>query len=192
MRLDTRHIVRISFALTLSVFGTGCASLFAPDCARFEQERKQTDYTTSFEYSSSKTRKLTAELKPLAAKSLAAAPLYKAVPGDSAVRHCTHLTIRKELYLQRSDKARSLIIEETREVFTEGGKRVATKTVNLSEPLAKPGYYSTKERLPIPEATPAGKYRIVSRLTYRAGPKAKPALLARTTLDFEVLPKKTR
>lgn len=192
LRFLARPTAGIAIVLALGVLGSGCASLFAPDCARFEEERKQTDYTPRYEHSPAKTRKLATELKTLPNKSLAAAPLYKAAPGSVSVRHCTHLVIDKELYLQRSDKARQLIIEETREVFTADGKRVASKTINLSEQLSKPGYYGAKERLPIPEATPAGKYRIVNRLTYRAGPKANTVMLGRTTLDFEVLPKKSR
>lgn len=192
MRSPARTSAGIAITLVFGVLGGGCASLFAPDCARFEEERKQTDYTPRYEHSPSKTRKLATELKALPNKSLAAAPLYKATPASASVRHCTHLTIERELYLQRSDKTRQLIVEETREVFTADGKRVASKTVNLSEQLSKPGYYGAKERLPIPEATPAGKYRIVNRLTYRAGPKAKTVMLGRTTFEFEVLPQKAR
>lgn len=192
MRSPARTVAGISITLVFSVLGSGCANLFTPDCARFEEERKQTDYTPHYEHSPSKTRKLATEMKVLPNKSLAAAPLYKATPASASVRHCTHLTIERELYLQRSDKAGQLIVEETREVFTADGKRIATKTVNLSEQFSKPGYYATRERLPIPEATPAGKYRIVNRLTYRAGPKAKTVMLGRTALDFEVSPKKVR
>lgn len=189
---SARATARLVLLLSLAMLSASCASLFAPNCARFEEERKQTDYTPRYEYSAAKTRKLAAEVKPLPGNALAAAPLYKAQVDAGPVRHCTHLTIRKELLLQRTDKARALVIEETREIFTEAGKRIATKTVNLSGQLTQPGYYSAREQLPIPEATPAGKYRVVSRLTYRAGPKAKPAMLARATLDFEVAPKKTR
>jgi hypothetical protein len=192
MHTSASHVARLTVLVLLSVLFTGCASLFTPDCARFEEDRKQTDYTPRFDRSTAKTRKLAAEMRPLSRNVLAAAPVYRIEPETGPARRCTHFTLRKELYLQRSDRVRALIVEETREIFTEGGKRVATKVVNLSEQLAKPGYYSAQELLPIPEATPAGKYRVVSRLTYRTKPKAKPALMARATLDFEVPPKKTR
>jgi hypothetical protein len=192
MPTRARATVRLVLLLSLSLLSASCASLVAPNCARFEEDRKQTDYTPRYEHSAAKTRKLATDVKPLPGNALAAAPLYQAQADAGPVRHCTHLTIRKELYLQRADKARALVIEETREIFTEGGKRIATKTVDLSGQLAKPGSYSAKELLPIPEATPAGKYRVVSRLTYRADPKSKPAMLARATLNFEVAAKKSR
>jgi len=187
-----RDIAGIALISSLGLLGAGCASVFAPDCARYEEARKHADYTPRYQHSDAKTRALADEVKPLPGKALAAAPLYKAVPSNGSVRQCTDLTVRKELFLQRSVRAKSLIVEETREIFTVGGKRVASRVIDLSDQLTQAGYYTSREILPIPEATPAGRYRIVNRLTYRTRAKAKPALLARTTLEFEVPPREKR
>jgi len=179
-------------ALALSPLAAGCATLLAPDCTRFESERKQTQYTPDYELLASQTRQFAPGFRPLTGQSPVAVPFFKTVTTDDAAHHCTHLVMTKDLFLQRADKTRKLIIEETREIYTTAGKQVATRTVDLSPQFPATGYYSAKERLPIPEATPAGKYRIVTRLTYRTAPKAKPVLLARSTMDFAVLAKKTR
>jgi hypothetical protein len=183
------HIYSSGILLAVALLGSGCATLFPPDCAKFEEARKQTDYATQYQFSESKSKKLEKDFKPLAKNASAAAPLYRLEPGDKKVRTCTHLGLRKELYLQRRPNT-GLVLEETREFYSENGTLIASKTENLGNQLDRSGYYSATVPLPIPESAPVGKYRIVSRLLLKSKDGKQKTLLARTSTNFDVIARK--
>lgn len=181
--------IRHSIVIAVAALLAGCANMFAPNCEKFDQSRKETDYATHYVVSEPETAKRTGEFKPLG-KAAAAAPLYRLALNTDEVRPCTHLKITKEVFIQRNP-GRGDVLEETREFFAGSGKLVATKKEIVTDQLPKTGYYTATVPLPIPETTPAGKYRIASRLTLKPRGNARQALvLARANVELVVAPLK--
>jgi hypothetical protein len=176
-------------ALLLAAFVSGCASLFAPDCARFERERPNTDYATHYQFSDTETNKKTPGIKALARHRMAAAPLYALNVSAPQARRCTYLRINKQLFFQRQARGR-FEIEEVRDLYAGNGRRIATKKEFITAQLARTGYYTATVPLPILENTPPGTYRIVSRLMLKPHGNGKPVTLARAEAQFNVPEKK--
>jgi hypothetical protein len=187
----TSTLFRCCIFVAAGALLAGCASLFAPNCQKFEQSRKDTDYATHYAFSDSDSKKKAAEFKSLG-KAPAAAPLYRIRLNTADVQPCTHLKLTKELFVQRNP-GHGDVIEETREFFSGGGKLIATKKEVITDQLPATGYYSTTVPLPIPESAPPGKYRLASRLTIKPKGNAREMLvLARASADFSIAPLKKK
>jgi hypothetical protein len=172
-----RH--RLLIVVIATMLSGGC-STFAPssDCKQFDEQRKQARYSTEYRFKHGE------ESKPFGHQEFAVVALYQIKISPQHARHCSHITIDKELALVRRDHA-DIVLEETREIFSSTGARIATKTEVLSQQLRKSGRYIASIPLPIPRNAPAGKYNVVSRLTVRMG-NGKPVMIARADADFEV------
>lgn len=164
----------------------GCVTVFAPDCARFKQEEKATNYETRYRYSEHDTATEEVNYRALPKPRRAAARLYKVRLSDDRISVCSHLDIHKNLYIERNAK-RGMVLEQIREFYTNGGQLIAAKREDVTAQLARSGHYYASVPLPIPEGAPAGKYRIVSKLVVRSKRGAREEILARATAAFEVV-----
>lgn len=116
-------------------------------------------------------------------------PVYRLRAAQGRVQHCTALTIRKELWIERQDAPLSL--NETREFFAEDGTLIARTTDDVSAQLPRTGGYEAKLEVPVPSGAPAGRYRLVSRLV-AAGLRGRAATLAQSDIEFVVEPRQRK
>jgi hypothetical protein len=175
-------------AITALLLLHGCATLLPENCARFDEARKRTDYATRYQFSESETARAAPKYKPLPAGALAVARQYQIQIDRAETRPCRHITIEKELFLQRAP-GDVFSLQEVREIFADGGVLIASKTENITAQLKSSGQYSAAVPFPIPEKTPTGRYQVVSRLVLKAS-GGEPVVLARATARFTVLPKR--
>lgn len=173
----------------LSLLTAGCATYREETCAQFEERGKEADYGTRYVYSESDSETAAANFKHLPRGRSAVVRLYKMNLDPPNIYPCSHLTIRKEIYLQRIVK-KSLMLEEIREFYSADGTLIATKTERLGDQLRTSGYYAGNTSLPIPENAPLGKYRIVSKLVLKTKTGSRPTVLAKTSARFQIVPRK--
>lgn len=180
----TGRPARLGFALVVLAFLAGCATVVDPDvCARFDAARAATSYDTVYRYSEEDTRNAARHFRPLARKTPVAVRWYTLRLSSDEVPRCEHLYLYKDLYLERDTGA--IEIEEQREFYTAAGKLVASKKERLTGQLRRGGYYAASVPLPIPEAAPAGRYRVITRLVWRV-PGGKDQTLATASAEFRV------
>jgi hypothetical protein len=182
--MDRRHLAALAMMGTLLLPG-GCASLIPGNCERFADERKKTDYTTRYRLSEAHSQDGARQHPPLPRGQAAMARVYRVGMSSRDTHTCRHIMIEKDVYLQRMPGG-GLVLEEVREIYAAGGGRIATRTENVTAQLARTGYYQAEVAFPIPEKTPPGTYRVVSRLLLRGrGPGAVP--LGQAETSFTVL-----
>ncbi len=172
----------------LSLLASGCATHREETCAQFEESRKDQDYSTQYRFSETDTESAARNFKPLPRGVKPVVRLYRMQLEPAGIRPCRHLVIRREIYLQQNVR-QNRTLEEVREIYAANGMRVATKTESIGDQLRTSGYYTGETRLPIPETTPLGKYRVVSKLIMKTGKKSKTVVLAKTSANFQVLPR---
>lgn len=166
---------------------SGCATFHEDTCAQFEERRKDTAYDTQYRFSESDSETAAHNFKPMPRHAGAVVRLYKMHVDQPRIKPCHNLTIRKEVYLQRTTGT-TMVLEEVREFYTAHGDLIASKTEILSDQLRTSGYYLGDTPLPIPQNAPPGKYRIVSKLVMKTkGKKTRSVMLARTSASFQVL-----
>ncbi len=181
---------RISHALQQATIATaiflgGCATFHEGDCGRYEQLRKQMRYETRYVYDERETGKRLRQLEPLPPTSRAAVPIYTLALDRTEIRPCSHLTLAKAVFLQRT-AGKDLVFEEVHEYYAESGVRITEHRENLTVQLATSGYYTAKVPLPIPAKAPPGQYRIVSKLVLRQRGQRQ-RVLAQASAAFRVL-----
>jgi hypothetical protein len=184
-RILLRQYVQV-ILVGLSLIASGCATIREETCEQFEESRKDTDYSTQYQFSESDSETAARNFKPLPSGANAAVRLYRIHLDSPKVKPCRHLTIRKEIYLQQSARL-NRTLEEVREIYTSDGTLIATKTESIGDRLRTSGYYTGDTKLPIPESAPLGKYRIVSKLVLKTNKKSKAIVLAKTSASFQVL-----
>ena len=170
----------------LSLIASGCATIHEETCEQFEANRKDTDYSTQYQFSESDSETATKNFKPLPPGANAVVRLYRIQIDPPKVKPCRHLTIRKEIYLLQSARLKRTL-EEVREIYTHDGALIATKTESVGDRLRTSGYYTGETLLPIPENAPLGKYRIVSKLVLKTKKKSRAIVLAKASASFQVL-----
>lgn len=182
---------RISPAIlaALALLLSGCASWRGMTCAQFEENRKEADYATQYRFMESDSETAARDFKPLPKGTSAIVRLYKMRIDAPKIAPCNHLTLYKEFYLQRK-AGRDLMLEEVREFYTAEGALIATKVETIGNQLRTSGYYSGDTILPIPEKAPPGKYRIVSKLVLKGKNTSRSTLLAKTSVNFQVISRK--
>ncbi len=120
-----------------------------------------------------------------------AAPLrvsgFRLSSPQSAVRPCAILVLNKELVLHAKSPAK-LPITEVREFYAENGTLIAARRDNLRGQFAAAGQYQGEAAIPIPPGAPAGKYRILVRLTSDGAGGRKSVNLATAETSFVILP----
>lgn len=165
--MERRHFIPLTAIAGLVLLAGGCASLLPGNCERFADDRKKTDYATRYRPSASRTEDASKQFRPLPRGTPAMAPLYRIGMSSKETHTCRHITLEKDLYLQRLP-GNGIVLEEVREIYATGGGRIATRTENVTHQLARTGYYQAEVAFPIPEKTPPGTYRVVSRLLVRS------------------------
>lgn len=108
---------------------------------------------------------------------------------ESTVRPCAVLVLNKELVLHTKNPAK-LPITEVREFYAENGKLITTRSDNLRGQFPAAGQYKGEAAIPIPPGAPAGKYRILVRLTSDGAGGRKGVNLATAETSFVILPPK--
>lgn len=170
-------------ALAAAVALAGCATVDPGVCARFDTARASTSYDTSYRYSIEDTRNAERSFRRAAGSSPVTVRWYTLRLSAHEVGRCEHLYLYKDVFLER--RSGQIMIEEQREFYTAEGKLVATKKEDLTAQLERRGYYVASVPLPIPEAAPAGRYRIVTRLVWKR-PAGKDKVLATASAEFRV------
>lgn len=165
---------------------SGCASMHQMTCPEFEKNRREADYGTRYRFMESDSETAADNFKPLPRGKTAAVRLYKMRVGTTRIRPCNHLTLYKEIYLQRRVGVH-LKIEEVREFYTADGALIARKVETIGDQLRTSGYYSGDMVLPVPEHAPLGKYRIVSKLVMKEKNRTRTTVLSKTSVNFEVI-----
>jgi hypothetical protein len=170
----------------LNLIASGCATIHEETCEQFEANRKDTDYSTQYQFSESDSEMAAENYKPLPRGANAVVRMYRIHVDPPKVKPCRHLTIRKEVYLQqRAQLNRTL--EEVREIYALDGALIATKTESIGDRVRISGYYTSETLLPIPENAPLGTYRIVSKLVLKTKKRSKTVVLAKSSVSFEVV-----
>lgn len=183
--IHMRRIVPV-FIVGLILTVSGCATIPEETCEQFEANRKDTDYVTHYLFSEPDSEMAAKNFKPLPRGANAVARLYQIHVDPPRIKSCRHLTIRKEIYLQRRTQM-NRHLEEVREIYTSDGALIATKTETIGDQLRTSGYYTGESLLPIPENAPLGKYRIVSKLVMKTKKKSRAVVLAKSSASFEVV-----
>lgn len=173
----------------LGLLLSGCASFRGTTCAQFEENRQEADYATQYHFLESDSETAASHFKPLPKGTSAVVRLYKMRIDTPKITPCRHLTLYKEFYLQRKT-GRNLMLEEVREFYTADGALIATRVENIGNQLRTSGYYTGDTALPIPEKAPPGKYRIVSKLVLKVKNTSRSTLLAKTSVNFQVVSRK--
>jgi hypothetical protein len=178
-----------------AILASGCATTPPPPrteaqpekaspCAAFAEQRKNARYATAYRLSPPETENAARNFKGLPAGETARARHYTVRFDQDHTMPCTHLVMRKELYLQRTGKT-GMTFQETREFYSGDGTLIAVKNEQLSNQLAATGYYVAAVPLPIPPSAPAGNYRVVSKLVATNG-DGRAELLASASANFLV------
>jgi hypothetical protein len=170
----------------LSLIASGCATIHEETCEQFETNRKDTDYSTQYQFSESDSETAAKNFKPLPRGANAVVRLYRIQLDPPKVKPCRHLAIRKEIYLLQNARLKRTL-EEVREIYTSDGTLIAAKTESVGDRLRTSGYYTGETLLPIPENAPLGKYRIVSKLVLKTKKNSRAIVLAKTSASFQVL-----
>lgn len=170
----------------LTLLISGCATFHENTCARFEENRKDRDYSTQYRISEADSEAASRNFKKRPRGKTAIVRLYKMRVDPPSIKPCRHLVIHKEIYLQRDVQTHAKL-EEVRDFYTDNGKLIASKTESIGDQLRTSGYYTGETPLPIPENAPPGKYRIVSKLVMKTTGKSQAIVLSRTTTSFEVV-----
>jgi hypothetical protein len=120
-----------------------------------------------------------------------AAPLrvtgFRLSAKESTVRPCAILVLNKELVMHAKSPAK-LPITEVREFYAENGTLITTRSDNLRGQFPAAGQYKGEAAIPIPPGAPAGKYRILVRLTSDGAGARKSMNLATAETSFVILP----
>lgn len=105
----------------------------------------------------------------------------------NTVRPCQVLVLNKQLVLHARNPAK-LPITEVREFYAENGTLITTRSDNLRGQFPTAGQYKGEAAIPIPPGAPAGKYRILVRLTSDGAGGRKGVNLATAETSFVILP----
>lgn len=168
---------------------SGCLSLREETCEDFENNRKQLDYTTQYDFLEHESESAGQNFKRLPRATAAAVRLYKMRVEPVKTQPCHHLTLHKEIYIQRQNNSK-IELEEVREFYTAKGVLIATKTESVNDQLKTTGYYLGETLLPVPKNAPPGRYRVVSKLVLKNKDKTKSILLSKATASFQVIARK--
>lgn len=163
---------------------SGSATEKPSACAAFAEQRKTLRYQTAYRLSAPDTASADRNFKSLPNNESVRARHYTLRFDRDRTGPCNHLTMHKELYLQRRDKS-GYQFQEMREFFSGDGTLIAVKNETLANQLLATGYYVAAVPLPIPATAPAGAYRVVTKLIATNG-KGRPEILASASANFQV------
>ena len=176
---------RTVFIFLLGSLVSGCATLFQPDpCRGFKSESASVNKDTTYHLAAAESKVAARDFRSLPDGHVAAARMYRVWVDQTKITPCQLLSIKSSFYLQRAGQR--LWFEEVREFYTKDGYKITENMTELSNALARTGFYLGEAPLPIPQAAPPGTYRIVSKLYFRTAPKRRAILLAEASTEFDV------
>ncbi|HEX9626754.1 MAG TPA: hypothetical protein VGA00_07445 [Acidiferrobacterales bacterium] len=180
-----RTASRLTLLAAAALATGGCAALTDYGCKLHATRVETLDQSTHYRRVSSSSQ---TDGRPLTRSFPAQAPIYRLTLTSEKVPPCTMLSVKKELVLARLND-RSLIFKETRAFYAEDGTLITTLVEDLSAQLVDSGTYRATFPLPIPRTAPAGKYRIVSRLTLERAGERRMLPLAQAEVRFQIVPR---
>lgn len=178
-----RSVAVLALAAAAVILG-GCAATAPREnlCATYDARVRGLRTTATYAR--------TGDTVPDAGKS--AAPVrvtgFRLSSRESSVRPCAILVLNKELVLHAKNPAK-LPITEVREFYAENGALITTRSDNLRGQFPASGQYKGEAAIPIPPGAPAGKYRVLLRLTSDGAGGRKGVNLATAETSFVILPK---
>ena len=181
----TAHLRRVVL-VSVSLMGvSGCAGLSEYACTLQESRAQSTDLATQYRYTAAPEGN-----GQLPRGTSARATHYTVSLNVVRIEPCTTLSIIKEVGLLRASDG-DIIIKETREFYAEDGTLITSLTEDLTSQLSRSGVYTAVTPLPIPRSAPAGRYRIVSRLSMERGRGGRVHLLSAAEASFSIIPRPT-
>lgn len=108
---------------------------------------------------------------------------YRLTLDQHQVSPCASLRLRKEVTFVTSTTPRPSIWE-IQDFFAGNGTFIARHSEDISTQLARSGRYARTIVLPVPQSTPPGRYRVVSRLVVKQNGREMP--LASASSEFSV------
>ena len=124
--------------------------------------------------------------EPLPSDTVAVAQVYKLAPKKTHVYPCDNLTIRKEVFLQRSEST-LFSLKETHEFYAPDGTLITHTTDDVTTQLPASGAYTALLSLPVPSSAPPGQYRIVSKLWLARKDAKRLLLLGKAEVTFDII-----
>ncbi len=181
----TPHLRRVVL-VSVSLIGlSGCAGLSEYACTLQESRAQSADLGTHYRYNAPPEGSA-----QLPRGTSARATHYTVSLNVVRIEPCTTLSIIKELNLLRASDG-DILIKETREFYAEDGTLITSLTEDLTSQLNRSGMYTAVTPLPIPRSAPAGRYRIVSRLSLERGRGGRAQLLSAAEASFSIIPRPT-
>jgi hypothetical protein len=177
-----RRVVLVSVSLT---WLSGCAGLSDYACTLQESRAQSSDLATHYRYTAPPEGN---GLLPRGAS--VKATHYTVALNVVRIEPCTTLSIIKEVHLLRASDG-DILIKETREFYAEDGTLITSLTEDITSQLNRSGVYTAVTPLPIPRSAPAGRYRIVSRLSLERSRGGRAQLLSAAEASFSILPRQT-
>ena len=108
---------------------------------------------------------------------------YRLTIPDKTVVPCDEVRLQKELTVATPPEARAGVWE-IQDLFAGNGTFIVRRSEDVSSQLARSGRYRRTIVLPVPATTPAGRYRVVTRLVVKQNGRELP--LANATAEFRV------
>lgn len=174
------------FTVALLALG-GCATTLEQDCARHEQEVRETKPVTTYRFVEPKPNQPAGRTLP--AGSTAQVSTYKLSFKPPYTTTCHTITLRKDVTIQRSNDP-DVVLTEIREFYADDGSLITTSSENITDQVKRSGNYAASTPLPVPKAAPPGKYRIVNKLIFdRRGKGRAPVTIARGEGFFFIVPR---
>ncbi len=168
---------------------SGCATTLEQDCARHEQEIRETKPVTTYRFVEPKPNQRA--LRTLPAGSTAQVSTYRLSFRPTYTTTCHTITLRKSVVIQRSID-NDVVLTEIREFYADDGSLITTSSENITDQVRRSGNYLATTPLPVPKAAPPGKYRIVNKLMFdRRGKGRAPVPIARGEGFFFIVPRET-
>ena len=165
----------------------GCATTQEQDCARHEQEVRETKPATIYRIVEPKPNQ--PAWRTLPSGSTAQVSTYKLSFRPPYTTTCHTIALHKDVVIQRSSDA-DVILTEIREFYADDGSLITTSSEDITDQVKRSGNYVATTPLPIPKAAPPGKYRIVNKLVFdRRGKGRAPVPIARGEGYFYIVPR---
>jgi hypothetical protein len=109
--------------------------------------------------------------------------IYRVVANRHRAHACGSVVLRHEVTLARRG---AMVLREVREYYADDGTLIANNSEDVSEQLQASGRYARTTTLPIPAATPVGRYRVVTKLLVKKPGERRFVQLGRAATSFYV------
>ncbi len=162
---------------------SGCAGLSDYACTLQESRAQSSDLATHYRYTAPPDGNT-----QLPRGTSVKVTRYSVTFNVERIEPCTTLSIIKEITLLRGSD-NNIVIKETREFYAEDGTLIATLSEDLTSQFGRSGPYTAVVPLPIPRKAPAGRYRILSRLTLEHRGDKHTQLLSAAEASFAITPR---